>query len=317
MQAFQNRVAVVTGGCGFIGSHLVRRLRQAGARVLVIDSLAYGRKENLDLSDSGIQIKNLELRSGTVDQLRTLVSGADWLFHLAAEKHNQSINSPTRVLDANITGTYELLRAAADVGVKKVVFTSSLYAYGRMTGPPMAEDEVPAPTTIYGVSKLAGEHICRHFAMQQNLPAVCLRLFFVYGPRQYAGLGYKSVIVKNFERMLRGEKPVINGDGMQELDYIYVDDVVSALLVGTAFDEQFAVFNVGNGSPVNVNDLTGLMINIAGARIDRETAPCDFTHGSSRVANTGKFEEYFGVQVRVPLAEGLRRTFEWIRSSQG
>lgn len=306
----------VTGGCGFIGSHLIERLRRNGVRVLVIDSLTYGKRENLDLSDPDIRVEKLELGSGTSARLQQLLHGVDYVFHLAAEKHNQSINSPCRVLDANILGTYELLKAAAGVGVKKVVFTSSLYAYGRMGAPPMSEDEVPAPHTVYGISKLSAEHLCRHFFMQAGIPVVCLRLFFVYGPRQYAGLGYKSVIVKNFDRILNGQKPVVCGDGNQELDYTYVDDVVSALLLAMTGDDKFEVFNVGSGSAVSINRLTQLMMEVAGVHTECEYAPADFTAGSSRVANTKKFEQSFGPQTRVPLADGLRRTFEWMVASR-
>jgi UDP-glucose 4-epimerase len=314
MRSLENTTVAVTGGCGFIGSHLIERLRRCGARVLAIDSLGYGRRENLDLTDPDIRFEQLELRSGAGERLGDWLTGVDYAFHLAAEKHNQSINSPSRVLESNVIGTYEFLRACADAGVKKVVFTSSLYAYGRMSGPPMSEDEVPAPQTVYGISKLCGEHLCHHFQVQRGLPAVCLRLFFVYGPRQYTGLGYKSVIVGNFDRMIEGRSPVVLGDGNQELDYIYVDDVVSALLLAMTCDHDFKVINVGSGRATRVNQLTDLMIEVAGASGGREFGPADFTHGSSRVASTRRFEECFGVQERVPLVEGLRRTFQWMAS---
>jgi len=277
--------------------------------------LGYGRRENLDVSDPGLCIEQLELRNGCAKQLAQLLNGVDYVFHLAAEKHNQSINSPERVLDANVIGTYELLKAAADAGVKKVVFTSSLYAYGRMNGSPMNENEVPTPQTIYGISKLTGEHLCRHFSVQRGLSAVCMRLFFVYGPRQYTGLGYKSVIVKNFDRMLKGHPPLIYGDGTQRLDYVYVDDVVSALLLAAADANEFDVFNVGSGSAVSINELTALMMKVAGVNMTCEYRPPDFTSGSSRMADTRKFNDHFGPQPRVPLVDGLRRTFEWMVSS--
>jgi UDP-glucose 4-epimerase len=285
--------------------------------VLVIDSLAYGRRENLDAFDSDIRIEQMELRSGAYERLRQLLEGVDSVFHLAAEKHNQSIDSPEHVLDANVMGTYELLKAAADTGVKRVVFASSLYAYGRLTGPPMIEDEEPKPRTIYGISKLTGEHLCRHFSAQRRLSAVCLRLFFVYGPRQYTGLGYRSVIVKNFERMLSGQAAIIYGDGSQTLDYVYVEDVVSALLLAMRGAHGFDVFNVGSGVGVSVNELTALMTDVAGVTARSEYGPADFTHGSSRVAGTEKFNVHFGLQPRVALSDGLRRTFEWITSYRG
>jgi len=314
MRTLQNTTIAVTGGCGFIGSHLIQRLRRCAVRVLAIDNLDYGRRENLDLSDAHIQIEKLELRSGNSGQLRTLLKGVDYVFHLAAEKHNQSVHAPGRVLEANVMGTYELLEAAVDAGVKKVVFTSSLYAYGRMSGPPMSEDEIPAPHTMYGISKLTDEYLFRHFFMLYRIPAVCLRLFFVYGPRQYAGLGYKSVIIKNFDRMINGQKPLIHGDGNQELDYIYVDDVVSALLLAMTGDDNFQVLNVGSGSAVSINHLTKLMMEVADVKTECEYGPADFTAGSSRVANTMNFDRHFGLQTRVPLSDGLRRTFQWMVS---
>ena len=285
-------------------------------RVLAIDSLDYGWTENLDLSDPDVQLEQLRLPCRAGERLRHLLEGVDYVFHLAAEKHNQSINSPCRVLDANVMGTYELLSAAAGAGVKKIVFTSSLYVYGRMSAPPMSEDEVTAPQTVYGISKLSGEELCRHFYVQRGMPAVCLRLFFVYGPRQYSGLGYKSVIVKNFDRMLKGHKPVIYGDGNQELDYIYVDDAVAAMLLALSAQNNFEVFNVGNGVGVSINDLTSLMMEVAGAKTGSEFGPADSTRNSSRVASTKRFEDRFGLQSRVPLAEGLRRTFEYMTSSE-
>ena len=311
----EGMTVAVTGGCGFIGSHLVERLRLSGARVLVIDSLMYGQRENLGGLDPNVRIEQLELGKGSSERLGQLLQGADYVLHLAAEKHNQSIGSPERLLESNVIGTYELLKAASASKVKKLVFTSSLYAYGRMSGPPLAEEETPLPHTVYGISKLTGEHLCRHFCIKHGLSTVCLRLFFVYGPRQYVGLGYKSVIVKNFDRLLKGEKPVICGDGKQELDYIYVDDVVSAILLAMTNSHHFGLFNVGNGIGLSINELTTLMMEVSSRRSGCEYAPPDFTHGSSRVANTGKFNAHFGLQSRVSIKEGLRRTLRWMVSS--
>jgi UDP-glucose 4-epimerase len=314
MTALKNSTAAVTGGCGFIGSHLIQRLRLEGVHVLAIDSLDYGSRESLDTSDPNIQFEKLQLRTGSRPQLVEMLNGVDYVFHLAAEKHNQSINSPGLVLDANIMGTYELLSAAADAGVKKVVFTSSLYAYGRMCGPPLSEDDVATPHTVYGISKLTGEHLCRYFSLQRGLPAVCLRLFFVYGPRQYSDVGYKSVIVRNFDRILQGQRPLINGDGNQEFDYIYVDDVVSAILSALSSDEKWDLFNVGSGLGVSINRLTELMMEVAGITTVCEYGPPDLTHGSSRVARTKKFYDSFGYKPKVSLPDGLQRTLDWVRS---
>src|SRR5258706_15387424 len=160
---YHNRTIAVTGGCGFIGSHLVHRLLRLGvSKVIVLDSMEYGKVSNLEPKDPRVAVYEHKLGSGSRQPLRTLLHGADYLFHLAAEKHNQSIDDPQRVIEANINGTYELLSAAVDVNIRRLVFSSSLYAHGRMTGDPLREDQAPEPKTIYGMTKLAGENICRY-----------------------------------------------------------------------------------------------------------------------------------------------------------
>ena len=240
------------------------------------------------------------------------LNGADYLFHLAAEKHNQSIDSPQKVIDANIAGTHSLLQAAVDCKVKKVVFTSSLYAYGRMEGPPFDESEMPQPQTVYGISKLAGEHLCWHFYRKFGLPSVCLRYLFIYGPRQYANLGYKSVIVKNFENLIAGRPPIINGDGQQTLDYVYVDDAVEATILAMSSAIKFDVLNLSTGNGIRVIDLIGQMQEVASTKHVPVFAPADVTQGSSRVGNSDKMNSSLGFTPTTPLLTGLQRTFEWL-----
>ena len=175
------------------------------------------------------------------------LEGIDHLFHLAAEKHNQSKHDPDAILRANVLGTHALFAAAARCGVKKTVFASSLYSYGRLAGPPCSETDLPLPTTVYGISKLCGERLLAHATSQPPMRGDSLRFFFVYGPRQFAGMGYRSVIVKNFERMRAGQPPIIFGDGSQRLDYVYVDDVVEATLRCMESPGSGRVLNVGSG----------------------------------------------------------------------
>ena len=231
----EGKTLLVTGGCGFIGSHLVQRALDLGAAaVVVVDSLRYGSRANLGASDPRVSVVEHTLGTDPTAALGPHLESADFLVHLAAEKHNQSKETPRAVLDANVVGTHELFQLASDRGVRRAVFSSSLYAYGRMSGPAMHEESAPQPRTIYGISKLAGEHLLHLVTSQGEMSGACLRYFFVYGPRQLAGLGYKSVIVKNFERIARGEAPIVFGDGEQELDYTYVDDVVDASLMALA-----------------------------------------------------------------------------------
>jgi UDP-glucose 4-epimerase len=231
------------------------------------------------------------------------------LFHFAAEKH-RARHDPQHVLTANVLGTHVLLEAARRAGVRRVVFASSLFANGRMHGEPLREDECPRPTTVYGISKLAGERLLDHFRAQ-GLGGVALRYFFVYGPGQEEGLGYPSVIVKNFHRLRAGEPPTVHGDGEQALDYVYVDDAVQAALLALRAPEG-SLFNVGSGRAVRVKDLIALMGRVAGRSLPALALPADETHGTFRVASAQAAREGLGFEARVPLEDGLRRTWAWL-----
>lgn len=188
---FQGSTIAVSGGAGFIGSHLVRRLVTEGARrVIVLDSLRHGGPSNLSGLGPGDERAPFTLGTDDPARLPELLAGSDFLFHLGAEKHNQSKDVPSRVLRANVEGTLQLHEAAARLGMTRVVYASSLYAYGRMSGPPFREDEVPAPCTVHGASKLAGEHVLRTAGREHGLRWNVVRYIFVYGPRQFAGMGY-------------------------------------------------------------------------------------------------------------------------------
>jgi UDP-glucose 4-epimerase len=312
----QGAAVVVTGGAGFIGSHLVRALLEFGAgQVVILDSLRTGSWRNVP-DDPRVQRVELDLGDAGTADLRRILEGAVCLFHLAAEKHNQSVDSPERVLAVNVDGTFRLFAAAAAAGVRKVVFTSSLYAAGRMYLPPMREDDLPEPRTVYGISKLTGEHLLQHFASTAGLRSTAFRLFFTYGPRQYAGSGYKSVIVTNFERLLRGEAPVINGDGEQALDYIHVDDVVQALVLGLHEAADGEIINIGSAKAVTVTQLTELMLEVASSLQRPVHAPADWTAGTHRVCDNAKAARLLGWTPSVPMREGLAGVYEWMKGAE-
>jgi UDP-glucose 4-epimerase len=249
--------------------------------------------------------------------LRDKLRGVRWLFHLAAEKHNQSKDTPLEVFRSNIDGTYTLFDTAARAGVEKIVFTSSLYAYGRMSGPPFVEDEVPQPHTVYGISKLCGEHLLRHAGVAHGVAWSVLRYLFVYGPRQFAGMGYKSVIVKTFERLLRGEPPLIYGDGEQALDYVYVDDVVAATIAALGSSANGEVLNIGSGAATTINALIALMQKVAGTHLPVQRAAADWTAGSRRVGDVAKARRLLDWQASTSLEAGLRQSFAWMTDVGG
>ena len=311
---------MVTGGCGFIGSHLVRRLLAEGAaRVVVLDSLRFGSERNLAGIAGGERITLVRHALGDDEpaELERHLDGIDQLYHLAAEKHNQSGHEPAAILRANVVGTHALFAAAARCGVKKTVFASSLYSYGRLAGPPCSESDPPRPTTVYGISKLCGELLLAQATAGQAMRGDSLRYFFVYGPRQFSGSGYPSVIVKNFERIRAGRPPVILGDGSQRLDYVYVDDVVEATLRCMESAGSGRVFNVGSGAGTSIEALTSAMLRVAGSKLSPLFEPPDWTAGSSRVANVDAIRTELRWQPRVPLEQGLRETWRSLAAGDG
>ena len=308
------RTALVTGGCGFIGQHLVRALLARGAaRVVVLDNLGAGKADHLADLGRTVSLVRFSLGHDPAQDLAPHLEGVELLFHLAAEKHNASRANPESLLASNVNGTYALLEAAAAAGVRKVVFSSSLYAHGRRHAPALREDELPRPDTVYGISKLAGEHLLRQAERAHGLPWVALRYFFVYGPRQYPGLGYKSVIVHNLERLQQGLAATVRGDGRQALDYVYVDDVVEATLRAMEKEVSGEVMNLGSGAPTEIRALLDILVRLAGGPSALEPLPADETDGTSRVADIRLARQRLDFLPRVGLEEGLNRTLSWMR----
>jgi UDP-glucose 4-epimerase len=214
----------------------------------------------------------------------------------------------------NISATRRLFEAAARVETPKVVFASSLYAYGSMGPEPMHEHDLPAPTTVYGMSKLAGEHLLRVAHDDRRLAWSVARLFFIYGPRQYAEGGYKSVIVSNFERLSRGEAPTVYGDGEQALDYVYIDDAIAALIALAAPEHDGKTINVASGHGTTVNALTAAMLAASGSGLAPKSCPPDWTAGSRRVGDSTAAARELGWKADTPIEVGLQRCWEWTRA---
>jgi UDP-glucose 4-epimerase len=213
-------------------------------------------------------------------------------------------------LDVNVAATARLFHAAGAAGVPKLVFTSSLYAYGSSGPAVMSERDVPTPSTVYGVSKLAGEHLLRATERTFGVQWSVARLFFVYGPRQLAAGGYPSVIVRNFDRIRRDEAPVVNGDGEQALDYVFVMDCADALVRLGAGDHHGLTVNVASGTAVSVRELTDAMLAVTGSSLEPIAGPADWTAGSFRVGSPELAAEQLAWKATTPLREGLRRVWE-------
>lgn len=302
-------VNFVSGGAGFIGHHLVNSLISDGQVCRVLDS---GRSGNMSNIPDGVEVVEKDMASLSVSDFERLLEGCDTVYHLAAEKYNSSSMTPERVLDVNVSATDRLFLAARNVGVKRVVFTSSLYAYGSLGPEVMSEDKLPKPWTHYGISKLTGEHLLTANFKDSATTWNIARLFFIYGPRQFANGGYKSVIQVNFERLFRGDRVQINGDGAQRLDYVYVDDCVSALRTLATSDISGEVVNVSSGESHSVENVLQKMCLVSGKEFNPEFKPEDWTAGTDRRGAPDKIESKFGWKPTISLEKGLEEVWGWL-----
>jgi nucleoside-diphosphate-sugar epimerase len=303
---------LVTGGAGFIGSHIVETLVGRGECVRVLDNLSTGRRENIASFLDRIEFVQGDVRDEQA--VRQAVEGVDYVLHQAAiPSVTQSVEDPLSTEMTNVLGTLNLLLAAREAGVRRVVCASSCAIYGDSPDLPKVETMPPAPKSPYAVSKLALEHHCQVFADLYGLPTVALRYFNVFGPRQDPTSDYSAVIPRFITAMLRGQAPTIYGDGKQSRDFIYVSNVVEAnLLAATAPGMAGEMFNVATGSRHNLLDLVSALNDVLGAPIEPHFAPArpaDVLHSQADIS----LIEQHGYRVKMDFWQGLQETVEWYR----
>ncbi len=305
-------LCLVTGGAGFIGSHLVDGLLAEGYRVRVLDNLSTGKRSNLDPVLSRIEWVQGDLRREK--DVRRAVKGVNYILHAAANRAVlRSVDQPLETNEVNITGTLRLLVAARDAKVKRLVFSSSSSVYGNTTKFPSEENDLLSPESPYAASKAVGEYYCRIFASIYGLETVCLRYFNVFGPRQNPESRYSAVIPIFIDCLLKKESPEIHWDGKQSRDFSYVDNVVHgnlrALKVPGVSGE---VFNIACHEEFSVLDiLEGLeeILNIRGAKpIFRPKRAGDVRRTYAAI---GKARQLLNFKVQTRFKEGLRKTVEW------
>ena len=305
---------LVTGGAGFIGSNLVAELVRRGQPVRVLDNFSTGRRENLTPVRDAIELIEGDLRDPAA--VARAVADVRCVFHLGAlPSVPGSIADPLSTHAVNATGTLNLLVAAEEAGVQRLVLSSSCAVYGDSPVLPKTERMLPAPKSPYAASKLAGEHYCQTFDELFELETVCLRYFNVFGPRQDPSSQYAAVIPNFITAMLRGQRPTIYGDGKQSRDFVYVANVVEANLL--AADAQAAaagrVLNIATGQRYTLLDLVRVLNDLLGtdiAPIHTPPRPGDVRHS---VADITAAQEALGYQPRVTFRQGLQRTVEWYR----
>ena len=305
---------LVTGGAGFIGSHLVEHLVRRGAAVRVVDNFVTGSRENL------LGLSNVEVIEGDLadpEIARQAVVGVDYILHQAAiPSVPRSVADPWVSHRANVDATLHLLLAAREAGVRRVIYAASSSAYGDAPTLPKVETMQPVPRSPYALQKLVGEEYSRLFTQLYGLETVSIRYFNVFGPRQDPNSQYSGVIARFITALLQGNSPVVYGDGEQTRDFTYIDNVVMAVLAAcTAPRASGEVINVATGDRVSLNQLFQKLcaiINVEIQPIYESSRPGDVRDS---LADCTKAKERLGYQPSVNFEDGLRLTVEWYRQS--
>lgn len=315
-QIADSRILVI-GGAGFIGSHLVDQLLGERLReVIVLDNFVRGTHSNLVKASKDKRVRVIEGSITDLKLLKELMENTDYVFHFAALWLFECVHEPRKALEANVVGTYNVVEAAQEAGIKKLVYSSSASVYGDAQVVPMTEDHPFNNRTMYGATKIAGEQFLRAFNEQHGLDYVGLRYMNVYGPRMDYKGAYVSVVMKVLDRIEEGTPPVIFGDGSQAYDFIQVEDVARANLLALKSDATDEFFNVGTGVKTTIEELVQKLIEISGSEVQPEYRPEEQMFVTFRIGSTQKAEKLIGFRSQISLEEGLRSVVEWRRQRQ-
>jgi UDP-glucose 4-epimerase len=294
---------LVTGGAGFIGSHLVEALVSEGYQVRVLDSLVKGKLSSIQpLIDEG-RVKFIEGDVRSRDAVDKAMKGVDFAFHTAGVHIKRSVESPEDMIEVNIRGSYNVFKSALEHGVQRVVFSSSSSIYGDPKKLPMSEDDPPAPVEPYGASKWMCEQLLVHLS-KEGLEYNALRYFNVYGERQAAHAFYTTVISNFIKRVLNGQPPVIDGEGTQSMDFTHVSDIVQANILAMTSEAHNEALNVGTGVSTTIKELADILIRALDSRVQPEFSGRP-TLVSRRRADLTKIRDLLGYEPRMDVKRGL------------
>jgi UDP-glucose 4-epimerase len=310
---FQVARYLVTGGAGFIGSHLCARLVADGHDVRALDDLSSGHRSNLDGVDVDLIVGDLR----DSDALGSAVEGADFVLHHAAIASVQySVEHPLEEQDVNVVGTLQVLEAARAAGVRRVVFAASAAAYGADEKVPKQETMPTVPISPYGLSKVAGEHYCRVWSHVYELETVCLRYFNIFGPRQDPASPYSGVISIFARAMIDGRTPTIHGDGEQSRDFTFVDNVVAANMLACAMPSTAGeIYNIGCARAITVNELVAALNTCLGSELKPDHIESRAGDVRVSLADISAASQQLGYEPTTAFEEGLRQTVDWMRAS--
>lgn len=307
---------LVTGGAGFIGSHLVDALVEREESVRVLDNLATGREQNLAHLKDRIDFVRADIRD--LEAVRPAMSEVEVVFHFAAlGSVARSVSDPAGSFEVNVTGTQNVLIAARDAGVRRVVLASSAAVYGDEPTLPKREDLPKQPISPYGVHKLTDEHLCRVFTRLYGLETVALRFFNVFGPRRNPHLEYAAVVPRFLSALLAGKAPTVFGDGEQTRDFTYVANIVQAnLLAADSAEAGGLALNIGCGIRASVNDIWRIAAEILGVRVTPQYLPPRAGDVRDNWADVSLATRVLGYTPGVDMREGIRRTLEAMKRDE-
>lgn len=307
-----NKKLMLIGGAGLIGSHIVDQLtREPVSEVIVYDNLIRGSRENLA---EGLKCPKVRLVKASMtdrDVLRRELEGVDGVFLLASLWLGECVHDPRSAWEINVLGTWNVVEACREVGIKRIVYSSSASVYGNALVIPMTEEHPFNNRTTYGATKIANEQMFRAIHEQHKLPYIGFRYMNVYGPRMdYAGT-YVSVIMLVLDRIFSGQPPRIFGDGSQTYDFVYVKDVAEANILGMKADCSDELFNIGSGDGRTIKELVNMLLKMTGSSLKPEYLPQAQSFVTHRIGSVDKAEKLLGFKAHTSLEDGLRRVIEW------
>jgi UDP-glucose 4-epimerase len=313
MDLVEKRIVVI-GGAGLVGSHIVDQLTLEPVKEIVVyDNFVRGTHANLAKAVACPKVRVAEASITNRDTLHRELDRADGVFLLASLWLGECVEDPRSAWEVNTMGTWNVVEACRDFGVKRVVYSSSASVYGNALFTPMTEDHPFNNRTTYGASKIACEQMIRAIHEQSKLPYIGLRYMNIYGPRMdYKGT-YVNVIMKVLDRIVSGQPPTVHGDGTQTYDFVYVDDAAHANILAMKADCVDEFFNIGSGIGTSINELVDILLHLMGSPLRPEYRPQELSLVTQRIGSTAKAEELLGFKARTPLVEGLRRVVEWRR----
>lgn len=299
----------ITGGAGFIGLHVVDQLLEQGYNVRIFDNMFRGDRDAVNALIAGgrVELIDQDVRYGGA--VHAAMKGCDYVIHLAAVSINKSNSDPYESMDINTIGAHNVFAAAADHGVKRVVFASSASVYGDPEKLPMHEDDTLSPLTPYCISKRTGEDLLGYYERRAGLSWIALRFFNVYGEGQKTTAYYTSVINHFVNRLKNGEAPVIDGEGKQSMDFIHVKDIARAVVLSLTAEKANVPINVGTGIDTTVADLARILIDAVGVDVEPQFNPRPVLV-SRRAADTTRAKEVLGFEPSIEVRDGMTRLIQ-------